>query len=241
MNRRTFLISSLSLFLTHSAWGKTVSSKSLDVYIDESGKKGSNTPFVFGALVVDSGYSYKRLDEIRKASKFRQTLRYNSSNHYKKLLAMPYIHEFFTSNKMHFSSLIFPTNINKEWPSNRVQRASLYHHNYADFLNMINSREIKLNVFLEQRTTTGEDSSLKIFLEHNNSKIKVQFIKEKESNCIQLSDLITGSIFGDYTGAQDKTKVEIIEEIRRNLRVKSLASTINFDRGKFNVRMAGHV
>jgi len=241
MNRRTFLISSLSFFLTHSAWGKTVSSKSLDVYIDESGKKGSNTPFVFGALVVDSDYSYKRLDEIRKASNFRQTLYYNSSNRYKKLLAMPYIHEFFICKKMHFSALLFPPSINKEWPSNRVQRSSLYHHNYADFLNMINSRKIKLNVFLEHRTTTGEDSSLKVFLEQNNSKIKVQFITEKERNCIQLSDLITGSIFGDYTGTQDKTKIEIIGEIRRKLRANSLASTINFDRGKFNVRIAEHI
>jgi hypothetical protein len=241
MNRRIFLISSISFLLTQSAWGKNVSSKTLDVYIDESGKKGSVTPFVFGALVVDSTYSYKRLDEIRTASKFRQVLHYNSSNHYKKLLAMPYLHEFFSNDKMYFTSIVFPPRINKEWPSNRAQRASLYHHNYSDFMKKINSRGVKLNVFLEHRSTTGEDSSLKEFLEQNNSQIKVQFIREKESNCIQLSDLLTGSIFGDLSGVKDKTKVEIISDIRRKLRVRSLASPINFNRGKFNVKIAEQI
>jgi len=241
MNRRAFLIGSISLLLSNHAIAKVNIGKTFDVYIDESGNKGTNDPLVIGALVLDSNYNYQRLDKIREKAKFKQVLRYNSSNRYKKLLSVPFIKEFFTSEKMSFTSVVIPAAMNTQWPSNKMHRTSLYHHNYIEFIKLINKKGIRMNIFLEKRSTTGEDMYLKSFIEEHNFQVHVRFIKEKESNCLQLSDLFTGSVYGELTGVKNKAKAEIINDIKRHLNVSRIAKNINLNKGKFLVRIADHI
>ena len=235
------MIGSISLLLSNHALAKVNIGRTFDVYIDESGNKGSKGPFVIGALVLDSSYEYHRLSKMREETKFRQVLRYNSSNRYKKLLSVPFIKEFFRSEKMSFSSVVIPAAINTQWPSNKTRNTSLYHHNYIEFIKLINKKSIRMNIILEKRSTTGEDMFLKSFIEENNSQVHVRFAKEKESDCLQLSDIFTGSIYGELTGVKDKVKLEIVNDIRKHLNVSTMAKNMNFNNGKFSVRVANHI
>lgn len=238
MNIRIFLLSGASLLLANYALAIDGSEKKLDIYIDESGRKGAHDPFVIGALIVDSGFKYSRLGDIRKETKFKQVLRYSSSNKYKRILAFPFLKEFFDSKMMSFFSIVIPATINNQWSSSKKERASMYQHNYSKFIKKIGDKANVINIILENRSVTGEDKYIKEFLEQNNSQVHVAFQKEKENDCIQLSDVITGSIYGEMTDVKDKTKLEIIAEIKRYLNVSKIAEVGNLKGGKFSVQIA---
>jgi hypothetical protein len=98
-----------------------------------------------------------------------------------------------------------------------------------------------LSIYLEKRTTTGQDEYLKKFIEENNSGTTVKFISERQSNCIQLSDLLTGCIFGELTKVEDKVKLSIITDIKNHLKTVSLTEQIDFKQGKYITRIASQI
>lgn len=236
MNRRNFIVNSILLLATTSIDAKTNQDKVFDMYIDESGSIGSGS-FVIGALTIDSKYNHNILNQLRKKSKFNLRMSYKSSNKYKLDLVNPLLLEFFKSKDMKFSALIFPDNVNEKWPSEKKNRLLLYKYNYKNLLNLTVNKDIKLNIYLSTRLSMDEDNDLKIFLEQRfkNIKIKIHGSKNCNSNdnLTQFTDILTGSIYGDITGTEDKTKQKIIQSIKASLNVENLKENINFKKGKF--------
>lgn len=141
MNRRDFIVNTILLTMATSIDAKVNINKTFDIYIDESGNMGDPyNPFVIGALMIDSSYKHETLNQIQKASGFNLHMCYKSSNKYKLDLVSPLLQEFFVSDKMRFSALVFPNNINEEWPSEKKHRLLLYKHNYKNLVKLVSKK-----------------------------------------------------------------------------------------------------
>lgn len=211
--------------------------KHYNLYIDESGNIGIKEPFVIGALLIDSSYNYRKITLLRTTTKFKLVLRYKSSNKFKLNFAIPLISEFFHEHKMSYSALIFPTSLNQTWESEKKIRSVIYHHNYNSLIKQLVKRNVHINLYLEKRSTTAEDLYLKLFLEKKFENIKIFFIKKKNNDLLQLTDVLTGSIYGDIRNTKDKTKQKIIHTLKTYLKVKNLYFNSTSLQNKFNVKM----
>ena len=67
----------------------------------------------------------------------------------------------------------------------------------------------------------------------------MHFVKKKERDCLQLSDLFTGSIYGELIGAENKIKLEIMADIKKHLKVNTIAEHMKSN--KFSVHIADHI
>lgn len=241
MNRREFIVGSIILAFSSSILSETKKHRKIDIYIDESGDVGTRRSFVIGALVVESDYDYQRISNIRKNSGFKQILKYSSSNKFKKNLSAPLIDEFFSNRKMRFRAIAFPETVNVTWPSRKRLRTELYNHNYVNFVDFSIAPNVEVNLYLERRAQSGEDRYLKDFMEKRLKNVKISFIKEKESDLLQLSDLFTGSIFGEINSVRNRTKKSIISHLKAVMNTTSLSEDIDYDDGKFKLDIRNKV
>lgn len=246
MNRRNFLANTVLLLITTSVNAKKNLHKTFDMYIDESGNMGdAYNPFVMGALIIDSSYNYTILNKIKKESGFNLSMSYKSSNKYKLDFLNPLLQEFFQSEKIKFSALVFPNNINEDWPSDKKHRLLLYKHNYKKLLRLVSNKNIKLNIYLSTRISRKEDEDLKQFLEKKFNNINIQFIRSKNSNSNTIlsdfTDVLTGSVYGDNAGTGDITKQKVIDLIKLSINAKKLNHDINFKGGKFTLKVTSSI
>lgn len=241
MERREFITGLVALMIASKLSANTKNIKKFDIYIDESGDVGTDQPFVIGALIVDSGYDYKRMERIRETSNYRPTLNYNSSNKYKINLVRPLIDEFFETANLTYSALAFPSKVNKSWPTDKRHRTTLYQHNYFNLLKSINLSSLELNIHMEKRTLTGEDRFLKSSLEKRFDNLKVNFIRDIDSISMQFCDLITGSLYGEMNKTSDKVKVEILNVFASKIKPLKLRESFDFNKGKFSLDVRGRI
>lgn len=235
MDRRQFITGLVALTLSTRINSKSKQKKSFDVYIDESGDIGSQQPFVIGALLVESSYDYNKIKTIRKNTHFSQILNYTSSNKYKTKFSEPLLREFFSCSELNFFAMAFPKEINEKWSSEKKLRSVLYHRNYWNVLNRKGLSGVEINIYLERRTLTGEDEFLKNSIEKEFKSVRVKFIKDYESDCMQLCDLMTGSIYGYMNKVHDKTKISIINTLRSTMQRAELSKSFSFRKGKFEL------
>lgn len=104
---------------------------------------------------------------------------------------------------------------------------------------------MKLNVYLSTRMSRSQDESLKQFLEQKFKNINTQFIgiKGTKSSTIlsEFTDVLTGSIYGDITETGDLTKQKIIYSIKSSVNIKNFSNNINFNNGKFFVKVSNKI
>ncbi len=242
MNRRNFIVNTILFLMASTINAKTNFNKTFSMYIDESGIMGdSYNPFVIGALTINSNYDNNIVNKIKKESGFNLQMKYKSSNKYKLDLINPLLQEFFKSDKMKFSALVFPYNINEQWPSEKKHGLSLYKYNYKNLLTLASNKNMKLNIYLSKRMSIKEDENLKQFLEQKFKNINIQLMGDKDDNSneviAQFTDVLTGSIYGDITRTRDITKQKTIHYIKSLLNVEELHKDINFKSGKFVLKI----
>jgi hypothetical protein len=54
---------------------------------------------------------------------------------------------------------------------------------------------------------------------------------------LQLSDLLTGSIYGELTNVQDKVKLSIINNLKLVMKVNGFSKNINHQKDKFKLEI----
>ena len=130
----------------------------------------------------------------------------------------------------------------KHWDFNQTHD-DWYYKMYYDMLKHILNYYNYYNIYIDIKDTRGgvKIEKLKKILEYkikNNCINKIQQIRSYESNILQLSDLLIGSIgyedrITDF-GSNNSTKLEICKRLRNELNV-DFASNTSYNAQKFNL------
>ena len=238
-SRRQFMTwSALSALLGGFGISKAQGSSKQETfcYIDESGMPGTERPFVMGALqTLTPALHYADIKNIRKKHNYRLTLSYTSTDKNK----IPYtkeILEYFCSKKLSFVAYVVKPELNRTWPADKTVSEIAYHHSYAKFIRKNWNRKSNLSLYMEKRTTTGEDIFLHNYLHQElGEKIKIKLLRDKDDDLMQLSDFLTGCVYAEITRPINEIKQTLLKDLKIKIGVKNLLEKPHKATGRFKV------
>lgn len=212
----------------------------IHIYADESGKFGFDKYFVLGLLLTNNPQRHEKyVEKMRKRHNFWTELRYCSTDKFKLPFVKDLIQYFFEEPDMRFiARLVSDENMPPVEKSKRILKRVYYLHYKKLIQDGISASERKV-LHLEKRTKTGEHRLLNEYLIKNVNRVhQIEIIKsyKNKNNLIQFADVLTGSIFGDATGVDNSVKVDLIDILKKKLKVDKLYD-VKLDSKNFDFRV----
>lgn len=234
-NRRKFITKSIAFTLSigslkhlHAA---NLLTEHYHVFVDESNlfsnsTIGNNHLFVIGCLKSSNLTKTKNeFRQIRDRYNYRSELRYRSRDKFKIPFSKNAIDYFFNEPALSFYARVVSGSINENRPDYLAKKKASYQLQYkkaiADSL-----KGKKGTVYLETRSLYGKDRALIKILE-DRFLLPVESIESSSNDLIQISDLFTGSIYGDKADVENETKLELLKYIKEKLEVEQFSDLYN--------------
>jgi hypothetical protein len=209
------------------------------LYADESGLAQGRAHFVLGALLTsDPDRHRSMLDGLRTPLGYWAELRYSSTDRYKLRFANAVLDHFFGDDDLRFvAGVLGPGNARRGLTHGELYRRLIRESDAAG----------PVELRLERRTSDGQDTG-RLAASLAGQVAGIGLVDSSRDTLSQLTDLLTGSIFGDATRAprrrgtssphpgRQSVKAEIIAGLRDRLGINSLTARRLADHPKFAIR-----
>lgn len=215
----------------------------LHLFMDESGAWDEAELFVVGLLATTDPVGQRlAVNGIKSAHGFIRELHYGSTDRFKVPVALDlFDHLLADGSDLSFAAAA----MQPDRRAHGVMRWQIY----RELLSSVNGNPTP-EVTLEQRTVDGlSDDMLAQMIAGFGSGFVVREIPAGAENLLQVADLLTGCVYGDFMRrrlgrstpngqrTRNSVKDEIIDELKRRLGVRSLVHPSLAERDDFRVRV----
>lgn len=194
-------------------------------FVTHSGQMKYDDSVVIGFLAsLDAEKDEDILRQIRETTKFTAELKYTSTSKYKPELAKMYI-DYFMESRLRL--IIQPLANSRElyrgisWKDFQIEKTKLYGQ-IADYDKTIT------NITVKSQSVFGPSD---VFKNGVKSMIGREYnaVNSKDSNLLQFSDLLTGSVRADMNGnLESAVKRDILKYFKTSLRTQSFRFGNNY-------------
>ncbi|MCF0074660.1 hypothetical protein LZD49_29515 [Dyadobacter sp. CY261] len=172
------------------------------------------------------------IQKLRAKHKYRSHIMYRSRDKFKRPISLALIDLFFQEPSLRFYGRIIQevTNTSQKY---LVQiRQSAYNATYrkavVDVSGLANSKSLKMNFY------SSQEALIKELTTYARSRSIILADERLGNNLLQLSDLFTGSIYGELFGKpRNPTKIAITDYLKKRLGVSDLKQLRNIKSSKF--------
>ncbi len=212
--RRSLITSALGLAVSNVAWSS--GRHPLQLYVEESGVPGDPSglhPFLVGILTTrDSERLEHDLNIIRSKLSYNLELNYYSTNIYKIDYLKLAVKKVFLDYNSKINIFIISKYINKNrWPIKRYHKNAAYYEHHKKLVAASgHSTGSDLQIILKERSRGSRDADLRSHLLYSfGGGTSVEIVRGRESNILQVCDLVTGSAYGALTSnEQHRSKIK---------------------------------
>ncbi len=221
--RRKFLerISALMLSLPFLSFKQLTGPKfsSNTVYFDESGTLPGDGTFVIGSLkCADIAHCLKEIKALRKKHNYQCELKYRSRDKYKLAYALDIIDFFFAEPSLSFQARLLEGNPD-------ASRADFFE--YIDFVTQSNYQKLLDDMDLAELDLVNFHKAH--LIDEQKSLIEEPLFKtrysETKDDLGQLTDLLTGNIYGRSAALENVTKKAVLNHLNQKLEDQRLQET----------------
>lgn len=240
MLRRIFLQAPLSLF---GLWPLLTRAKSqispqhtkhlpTDIVIDQSGVLG-NGVFVIGAFTASNPDNFVRATtKLRRRTKYRTTITHASRDKWKVSYASQLIDLWLATPGTRIDVLVVDSEKNqvKETPTDRLNR-------YVDLVGRLvdgapNTTGVNRRLVTQRHYPKLQQFEFEKMLSARNSRVKSSLhIKERDSDILQLVDLVVGAIHASQprkiNQIENKSKLQMIAYLEKKLGSTPFKATLH--------------
>ncbi len=225
---------------------KNIHFKSL--YVKEANFTLKSTfPTVIGFLYSDFPEKIENdINRIRVKNHYRCKLSYGSDDKYKLNFSKDVIDYFFHETSLHFYARLINGTLDTEKNNVNLVRDIVYRVNYKKAINDLKTITKTNDFYLDCKSKKGvintsstpsesnqyenfhtDKIDLVNYLNRNIPNINIRLKDYQKNNLSQLSDFLTGSIYGDIIGTQSSTKRELLTYLKNHLGVRKFSDLYN--------------
>ena len=212
------------------------------IYGDESGDFKHDF-FVIGLLLVHENkneHFENLIKGLRTTNKYYQEFKYHDNTEKKVPFCKEAIDLFCRSPELEFRCQVIET---KKYDLSRFERKFLpaeelsYNFLYKQTIkyNVPSTLTEKIVVIIDEKTKS-KNNNLEEYIKYTVPNISdVQSVDSSKHNLIQLTDLLTGSVYGKLTRVKNHVKRHIISHIEYKLGLPYLTARVPQTKDKFSV------
>jgi len=208
---------------------------------DESGDFKTKPYFVIGLIKTKNpGFFETEIKALREKHGFKFEIKYSSTNRLKAPLCKDLVDLFFESPGLEFrsivkSNLVHDLSYFREMGTSMRPRDLAYNRTYREVIenNLVEEEDTRVLVYIDDKSRLKDDNLLEYLKREIPQLRDVQPRDSKDLELLQLTDLLTGSIYGDLTGNNHPVKRNLIDYILKYLPIDDFSRKMNT--AKFNV------
>jgi hypothetical protein len=207
----------------------------------------SNFPTVIGFLYSDFPEKVEHdINRLRIKNHYRCKLRYGSDDKYKLNFTIDVIDYFFQEPSLHFYARLINGRLDIEKNNVNLVHDIVYRVNYKKAINDLRTitkiNDFYLDCKSKKRVINNSSKppesyqyenfhtdkiDLVNYLNRSIPNVNIKLKDYQQNNLSQLSDLLTGSIYGDIVGTQSATKRKLLIYLKNKLHVKKFNEIYN--------------
>lgn len=207
----------------------------------------SNFPTVIGFLYSDFPEKVEHdINQLRIKNHYRCKLRYGSDDKFKFNFAKEIVDYFFQEPSLHFYARLINGKLDIEKNNVNLVHDIVYRLNYRKAINdlrvITKSNDFYLDCKAKKRAINNSSHhpenwqyenfhtdkiDLINYLNRSIPNVNVKLKDYQQNNLSQLSDFLTGSIYGDIVGTQSVTKRKLLIYLKHKLHVKKISEIYN--------------